>query len=178
MRHLTIALLVTASVPCYIAARAGEQSQPARTAAPPAPVVSGALPEDWYDDDEWHLRVRYIITPAETVAYQRLKTARARETFLAEFWERRDPTPGTPANQYREEFERRVAFADAHFTNPNDAPRAGLDTDRGRIYVMFGAPESIIPFPSGAFELWRYAPAVGATEVTFQFSLPPIDSCD
>ncbi|HTM04084.1 MAG TPA: GWxTD domain-containing protein [Vicinamibacterales bacterium] len=141
------------------------------------PEPAAMLPAEWYDEDEWHLLVRYIITPAEGAAYRRVKTAADRESFIAAFWARRDPTPDTPRNEFREEFDRRVDYVNTHFTNPDDAPHTGLETDRGRIYVMFGAPDSVMTFTSGAFELWRYsrAPAAG---MTFQFSLPPIDSCD
>src|SRR5262249_25117331 len=113
------------------------------------------LGADWYDDDEWHLEVRYIITPTELAAYRQLKTADDRERFISRFGAQRDPAPGTGAT-FRAEFERRVAYADAHF-DPHEVPHRGMDTDRGRIYIMFGAPDSTSTFTGGAYEVWRYS---------------------
>jgi len=138
-----------------------------------------SLPQDWYDDDEWHLEVRYLISAREVNEYKSVKTAEARDAFIARFWSRRDPTPGTPRNEFHEDFGQRVEYANAHFTDPDDAPHTGVDTERGRIYVLFGAPASVMRFPKGAHELWRYAaiPKV-AGDLTIEFSVPPIDSCD
>ena len=148
-------------------------------AAPGAQTPSHALSSDWYDDDEWHLSVGYIITADESAEYRELKTLEARDDFISRFWKRRDPTPDTADNEFRTEFERRVEYADAHFTEPNSPGQRGMQTDRGRIYVLFGAPDSIQPWPTGAFEVWRYAATVGgASNFTVQFSLPPVDSCD
>ena len=116
-----------------------------------------------------------IITPTELASYQQLKTVDDRERFIARFWAQRDPAPGTGAT-FRAEFERRVAYADAHF-DPNDAPHRGMDTDRGRIYVIFGPPDSTSTFTGGAYEVWRYSHSP-LNDVTFKFSLPPISSCD
>jgi GWxTD domain-containing protein len=136
------------------------------------------LAEDWFDDDEWHLTVRSIITKRETLAYRLLKTERERDDFIVGFWARRDPTPGIPGNEFRDEFERRVDHAKASFREP-DSPRSGLDTDRGRIFVMFGQPSDIRRFPTGAYEIWRYAEAGdGGSAFSFQFAVPPIHSYD
>ncbi len=48
-------------------------------------------------------RVAYIITNAERSAYKRLTTDEEREHFIEQFWMRRDPTPGTEANEFKEE---------------------------------------------------------------------------
>ena len=138
---------------------------------------SRALPAEWLDDDEWHLRVQYIISRDELSAYRQLRTGAERENFIARFWARRDPTPRTVTNEFRDEFDRRVDHANANFREP-DSARSGLETDRGRIYVMFGEPANIGRFPTGAYEIWRYAVGDGGTAFTFQFSVPPIHSCD
>jgi len=140
---------------------------------------SRPLPEEWFDDDEWHLLVQYIITADELATYHQSKTEKDRGDFISRFWARRDPAPGTAHNEFRDEFDRRVDYANAHFTDPANAPHTGLETDRGRIYVMFGAPESIDRFPGGAYEIWRYAAASGASAAfRLEFSVPPIHSCD
>jgi GWxTD domain-containing protein len=143
------------------------------------PAGAQALPEEWYDDDEWHQQVRYVISAQEVREYKALKTVGAREDFITRFWGRRDPTPATARNEFHEEFDRRVDYANSHFTDPDDAPHTGVDTERGRVYVLFGAPTSVATFPKGAHEIWNYVdvPNVGA-DVAIEFSVPPIDSCD
>jgi GWxTD domain-containing protein len=119
------------------------------------------------------------MAPEEAAEYKAVKTAAARDDFIARFWTRRDPTPATPRNEFREEFERRVEYTNAHFTVPEDAPHTGVDTERGRIYVLFGAPVSVATFRKGAYEIWKYADRVpGVANFTVEFSIPPIDSCD
>ena len=107
--------------------------------------ASRPLPPDWFDDDEWHLQVRYIMTPEELARYRALTTRQAVDDFITTFWRRRDPSPGTAANEFRDEFTRRVDYANAHFANPNDAPHQGVDSDRGRIYVTLGPPDTVEP---------------------------------
>jgi GWxTD domain-containing protein len=78
----------------------------------------------------------YIITPQERAAFKKLTTDDEREQFIENFWERRNPNPGNPENEFKEEFYRRVAYANEHFAS--GIP--GWKTDRGRIYIMWGPP--------------------------------------
>lgn len=119
--------------------------------------ATSALPEDWFDADEWHLQVRPIVTIAELAAYRAVTTEKQRTDFIEAFWKRRDANPRTPRNEYRDEFERRVAFANQHFTDPALAPHPGFETDRGRVYVLFGPPGSVHSAPGGSRETWTYA---------------------
>lgn len=119
---------------------------------------------DWLSND-----VAYIITPEERQAFTDLSTDGERENFIESFWLRRDPTPDTEENEYKEEHYRRLAFANEHFAS--GVP--GWRTDRGHIYILHGAPDEIESHPSGgaytrtieegggqtstfAFERWRY----------------------
>ena len=86
--------------------------------------------------------------------YRALRTTAERESFIAAFWQRRDATPNTVSNEFRQEFERRIAYAKENFRNPESAATFGYQTDRGRWYVMFGAPASIGRDSSS--EEWRY----------------------
>ena len=113
--------------------------------------------------------VIYIITGDERKAFLRLTTAEERENFTEQFWMRRDPTPDSMENEYKEEHYRRIAYANDRFAS--GIP--GWRTDRGRIYIAHGPPDEIESRPSGGmyqrpyeegggttstypFETWRY----------------------
>jgi GWxTD domain-containing protein len=90
------------------------------------------LSENWADGP-----VKYLLTPEERRYFSQLSDAVSRSEFVTSFWKARDPRPETPENEFREEYERRVAFADAHFTQ--DEVRGSL-TDRGMVFVLLGPP--------------------------------------
>ncbi len=94
----------------------------------------------WLNED-----VRYIITPEEMSAFKQLSNDEERDQFIEQFWLRRDPTPDTPENEFKEEHYRRIAYANEHFA----AGIPGWRTDRGRIYIMWGPPDEIDAHPSG-----------------------------
>src|SRR5271165_5441365 len=136
----------------------------------------------WLNQD-----VVYIITPEEKAAFKALSNDEERDTFIEQFWLRRDPTPDTPENEYKEEHYRRIAYANEHF--PAGFP--GWRTDRGRIYIMYGPPDQIESHPSGGtyerpmeegggststfpFEDWRYRYIEGiGQEINLEF----VDTC-
>jgi GWxTD domain-containing protein len=80
---------------------------------------------------------QWIMTADEKKAWRAVRTDEEAVRFIDLFWVRRDPTPGTPQNEYRDEFEGRVQYADANFRERN---RRGSLTDRGRVYVVLGNP--------------------------------------
>jgi GWxTD domain-containing protein len=94
---------------------------------------------------EWLNEVSYIITPAERKAFLRLQTNEEREQFIEAFWARRNPDPGSNVNSFKEEYYRRIAYANEHFSS--GIP--GWKTDRGRIYIMWGPPDEIDSHPAG-----------------------------
>ena len=89
--------------------------------------------------------VDYIITKEEKRAFLALQTDEERENFIENFWRRRDPNPDTEENEYREEYYERIAYANEHYTS--GIP--GWKTDRGRIYIAWGKPDSVESHPSG-----------------------------
>lgn len=89
--------------------------------------------------------VRWIITDQERRAFKSLTNDEERDAFIENFWARRNPNPGSPYNSYREEIYRRIAYANAHFSDGEP----GWMTDRGMIYIKYGAPDSIDSHPSG-----------------------------
>ena len=96
----------------------------------------------WLNED-----VSYIITDEERAAFKRLQTDEEREQFIENFWLRRDPTPDTVENEFKEEHYRRIAYANEHYAS--GIP--GWKTDRGRIYIVYGPPDEIEDHSSGGF---------------------------
>src|SRR5215469_14357087 len=64
----------------------------------------------WLEQD-----VPYIITAEEAAAFKQLSNDEERDHFIEAFWQRRDPTPDTPENEYRDEHYRRITYANEHF---------------------------------------------------------------
>jgi len=113
--------------------------------------------------------VVYIITDEERAAFQKLTTDEERDMFVQQFWERRNPNPGSPENEFKKEHYRRIAYADEHFASA----RPGWKTDRGHMYIIYGPPDEIdshpanIPYP---FEVWTYRHLKGVGDnVPFTF---------
>jgi len=96
----------------------------------------------WLDQD-----VVYIITDQERAAFMKLSNDEERDQFIEQFWLRRDPTPDTEENEYKEEHYRRIEYANEHFASG----KPGWKTDRGRIYIVYGEPAQIDSHPSGGF---------------------------
>jgi GWxTD domain-containing protein len=113
----------------------------------------------WLNED-----VAYIITDEERAAFLRLQTDEEREIFIEQFWKRRDPTPDTLENEFREEYYRRIAYANEHFAS--GIP--GWKTDRGRIYITYGPPDEIEDHPTGG-SYQRPAAEGGGTTSTYPF---------
>lgn len=78
-----------------------------------------------------------IMTGEEKNVFKTLEDKASREAFIQEFWEKRDPDPDTPENEFREEFFRRIEYANDRFIEGGP----GWKTDRGRIYIYLGAPD-------------------------------------
>jgi GWxTD domain-containing protein len=136
----------------------------------------------WLNED-----VVWIITDEERQAFKQLSNDEERDNFIEAFWQRRDPTPDTEENEYKEEHYRRIAYANEHFA----AGIPGWKSDRGRIYIMYGPADEVDSHPSGGtyerpmeegggetstfpFEDWRYRYLEGiGQEVIIEF----VDSC-
>ncbi len=136
----------------------------------------------WLNED-----VAYIISDQERAAFKQLSNDEERDNFIEAFWQRRDPTPDTEENEYKEEHYRRIAYANEHFA----AGIPGWKTDRGRMYIMYGPADEIDSHPSGGsyerpmeegggetstfpFEDWRYRYIEGiGQEVIIEF----VDTC-
>jgi len=136
----------------------------------------------WLNED-----VIWIITDQERAAFKQLSNDEERDNFIEAFWQRRDPTPDTEENEYKEEHYRRIAYANEHYA----AGIPGWKTDRGRIYIMYGPADEVDSHPAGGtyqrpieegggttstypFETWRYRYLEGiGQEVIIEF----VDDC-
>ena len=136
----------------------------------------------WLDED-----VIYIISDEERKAFKQLSNDEERDQFIEAFWQRRDPTPDTEENEFKEEHYRRIEYANEHFA----AGIPGWKSDRGQMYIKFGPADEIESHPSGGsydrpieegggststfpFEDWRYRYLEGVgQEVIIEF----VDTC-
>ncbi len=136
----------------------------------------------WLDED-----VVYIISDEERKTFKQLSNDEERDQFIESFWQRRDPTPDTEENEFKEEHYRRIEYANEHYA----AGIPGWKSDRGQIYIKFGAPDEIEGHDSGGtydrpteegggttstfpFEDWRYRYIEGiGQEVIIEF----VDTC-
>jgi GWxTD domain-containing protein len=85
---------------------------------------------------------RLIMTKEETKIFSLLPDAESRREFIADFWEKRDPDLSTPENEYKQEFEARVDYANRRFMEGGP----GMNTDRGRIHIYMGPPDKFEEF--------------------------------
>jgi GWxTD domain-containing protein len=146
---------VAAALEQQTAIAPAQQAQPASASTPY---------KKWLNEE-----VAYLITNEERAVYKSLETDAQHEAFIEQFWQKRDPTPGTPENEMKEEHYRRIAYTNDHFTSY--VP--GWKTDRGRIYITFGPPDEIEDHSKGGayqrpasegggqtttvpFQQWRY----------------------
>jgi GWxTD domain-containing protein len=153
-------------------------------AQPSLTVVQQTAPQNqtpqvyqkWLDED-----VHWITARDERAAFLKLSSNMERDKFVEQFWLRRDPTPGSSRNTFKEEHYRRIAYSNFHFSTPS---LSGWKTDRGHVYILFGNPDSIEPHianersqqppeESGQnevyrFLIWRYRlMGVGTVELKF-----------
>jgi len=152
-----------------------------QVSAPPALQIA---PPRWSDG------VSIIITDEEKKAFQQLTREELRQEFIRNFWLVRDPTPGTPVNEFKDEYDKRVAYANQHFSTQSGIP--GSQTDRGKMYIINGPPDEIVSLPNGGtflgfsdrnnnlqnnnavptspFETWRYRQIDGkGNNLVYQF---------
>src|SRR3954465_13424693 len=142
-----------------------ERSDEAKFAARKAvrQELKGAF-KTWLEQD-----VTYIISDDERKAFKNLSNDEERESFIENFWLRRNPNPDSPENEFKEEHYRRIAYSNEHYA----AGKPGWKTDRGHMYIAYGKPDSIDSHPAGGtyerpmdegggetttfpFETWHY----------------------
>ena len=140
--------------------KGGPAASQAQTPSTPTSSYSRWLNED----------VVYIIDDAERAAFQKLTTDEERDHFIEQFWERRNPTPGSSPNKFKEAHYHRLAYANQHFRTASGTP--GWQTDRGHMLVVYGPPDEIDSHPKGpqtplAIEIWMYRHVEGLGDNEF-----------
>jgi len=108
------------------------------------------------DLDQAVALLTYIAGSSEIEAFKKANEEE-RKRIWEDFWRAKDPTPGTPRNEYFEEYLRRFRYANDHFSVPLSQ---GWKTDRGRIYMLYGEPDQIDSYPlemdRKPTEIWYY----------------------
>jgi GWxTD domain-containing protein len=148
----TLCALVVAAAALCIGTFGGAQTNPDNQSSMKSSGIShstDAQYQHWVDED-----VLWIIAPEERAAFLKLSTDEERDEFIRQFWQRRDA--GAPGgDNVRAEHYRRLAYANQHFA----AGVPGWKTDRGRIYITYGPPNSIEAHAVGVaqpYEVWHY----------------------
>lgn len=90
--------------------------------------------------DEFYESVRLIMLRDEMKRYRQLPDKEAREVFITEFWNRRDPNPATPENEFKLEFDERIKYIERWF-GESVGYSGGVNSDRGKVFLIFGAPD-------------------------------------
>jgi GWxTD domain-containing protein len=110
--------------------------------------------KQWLDEE-----VVYIITKDERDNFLKLASNEARDKFIEKFWEIRNPNPGSPTNEFRDEHYKRIAFANSRFNV--GSVNEGWRTDRGHAYILLGPPNQKQVYRNAAnlypIEIWFYS---------------------
>jgi len=124
---------------------------------PPADVFEGKSEATL---DTLYAPLIYLMTSDETGIYSSL-TVEGKRTFLRRFWTKRDPSPGTPANELLAAFYARIGEANRRYREGGAAEIPGWRTDRGRIFIKYGPPQEVMQRPQAGntlpYEVWKYS---------------------
>lgn len=168
--HALVASIFLGSV--YLPAAVAQAQRPGSTLP--------AVYQKWLEED-----VRYLISDQERSEFNQLETDRQRDAFVIAFWQRRNPSPLSATNSFKEEHYRRLSYANSFFADR----LPGYKTDRGHVYIMYGRPDDVQKhsaagserlrqngngLPRFDWEVWHYSliPGVGQ-DVDFKF----VDTC-
>jgi GWxTD domain-containing protein len=108
--------------------------------------------------DEHFNTCDYLSTMDEKNEWKRLETVESKRKFVYDFWKKRDPNTKTTINELKEEYFKRVKYANENFANISQ--KYGWKTDMGRVYIMYGAPTEVERHPYDVetmpYEIWHY----------------------
>jgi GWxTD domain-containing protein len=182
-RGFFFAVAIFVSCTTFITAQEGPAgTSQNKAASKPSLRIDGGVPiyKAWLQQD-----VVWIITDEERAAFKLLRNDEEKDNFIDAFWSRRNPTPDTFDNPFKDEHYRRIVYANEHF----GSAIPGWKNDRGRIYIVYGAPDKIESYPAGKvqdvappgddtssvpLEVWHYRHIDGVGEdVVLEF----VDGC-
>jgi GWxTD domain-containing protein len=110
--------------------------------------------------DEAEAPLIYIAEQGELSVYKEGLSLGAKRQFLAQFWKKRNRTPGGVRNEERERFYDAIAFVNAKYSESGRAGLPGWKTDRGRIHIKNGAPDDLLTRPrveqTLPYIVWRF----------------------
>jgi len=112
----------------------------------------------FYSEEALNRAIQQLVYIGEGAAYDSLlhaKTFAAKKYWFNRFWQEYYPAADSLNNPVREEYYRRVRYANRHFGDGME----GWRTDRGRIYILYGPPDSIertMDQNMRNYEVWIY----------------------
>ncbi len=124
----------------FLPGRAPGQTARTKSASASSLHSMPALYRAWLEQD-----VRWIVRDGERAEYQLLNSDEERDNFIEAFWQRRDPTPDSLENEFKETHYQRLAYANEHF---GAGTTQGWESDRGHAYIVYGPPDQIEAQPS------------------------------
>ncbi len=149
-----VLIVLAAFFAAPLAARPGQTPQAPPKADKKKPATGVSALDPVYQD--FLKLTTYLISPKEREVFLSLPDNRDRDIFVTDFWKIRDPTPGTPENEYKDDIQKRFEHVNKYFA----AGRPGYMTDRGRIWMILGEPRSYDRFPGTlgivSCEVWYY----------------------
>ncbi|MBI4471123.1 MAG: GWxTD domain-containing protein, partial [Acidobacteria bacterium] len=148
---LTLASLLLLSTWTAVA-----QQRPQQTSQSRQRELENRALRKWLEED-----AAYVITDEEKAAFKALKTDEEREQFIEQFWLRRDPTPDTFENEFKEEHYARIAYSNERYSSG----KPGWKTDRGRIYIIHGKPHETQYYSAGSTYDRPFEEGGGSTQV-------------
>jgi len=105
----------------------------------PAPAAAKKGPdkyEKWLKEE-----VALLVLPEEKAAFEALKTDEDKDRFIELFWAKRDPSPGSKVNEFRDEWMARLAHVNKVYAF-GVGPK-GWRSDMGKVYLTFGPPSQV-----------------------------------
>ncbi|MEX1055777.1 MAG: GWxTD domain-containing protein, partial [Rhodothermales bacterium] len=128
-----------------------------------------AMPEEEVALGLEHISI--ISNESDRRRIRRIVDLNEKRRFLMEFWQKRDDQPGTPINEFREEFYRRLQYSNDRYSSNR---QEGWRTDRGRVVIRYGLPTSIDPHlydrNAKPHEIWQYNNIPGEGQAIFVFA--------
>lgn len=112
------------------------------------------------DEKPTRWAISLIAAPEELEIYDIL-SPRGKAMMLDKFWLRRDPDANTPVNEFENEFNNRVTYAQGHFSTPL---KSGIQSDRGKVYIIYGPPDEIEDRSGGSESIGGFTKTTWSSE--------------